>query len=83
MSGLVLIFFYFFFMSEILWYFTCTKHKDVPLIYALITVLLGWIPGLNIIISLIVLFLMAWLADNGIIELKNNWFNRVFLAYNE
>ena len=82
-SGLILIGFYILLIGEILWYFTCTKHKDVPLIYALIATLLGCIPGINIIISLLILFLMAWLADNGIIELKNNWFNRVFLAYNE
>ena len=65
------------------WYFTCTKHKDVPLALVLIDFIISLIPVMNWIFLLVNIGLLCYFVDEEIIELKNNWFNRTFLAYNE
>lgn len=66
---------------EFLWYFTCTNHEDVPLILVLLDVLTVFCPILNIIMFFINIVILYYLVDDYVITLKNNWFNRVFLAY--
>lgn len=83
MSALILTIFYFFNIALIIWYFTCTKHKEVPLILVLLDFILSMIPGFNIITFFINLLVIYGFADRGFIELKDNWFNRVFLAHEQ
>lgn len=65
-----------------LWYFTCTKHKKVPLIIVLLWFIIGFIPIINLFSTLFGFWALFNLVDEGTIELKDNWFNRTFLAYN-
>lgn len=69
-------------LAEFIWYLTCTEHKKVPLILALLDVLTMFCPILNIIMFFINIVILYALVDDWVIELKNNWFNRTFLAYN-
>lgn len=69
-------------ICEFLWYFTCTEHKEVPLILVLLDLLTVFCPMLNIIMFFANLVIFYGLIDDWIIELKDNWFNRVFLAHN-
>ena len=64
------------------WYFTCTKHKKVPLIIVLLWFVIGFIPIINLFSTLFGFWALFNLADEGTIELKDNWFNRTFLAHN-
>ena len=68
--------------AEFVWYLTCTEHKEVPLILVLLDVLTMFCPILNIIMFFINIVILYALVDDWIIELKDNWFNRTFLAYN-
>lgn len=83
MGIFVYIFFLFLGICEFIWYITCTKHKEVPLILVLLDVLTFFCPILNIITSICNIYILYVLTDDKTIELKNNWFNRTFLAYNE
>ena len=65
-----------------IWYFTCTKHKKVPLLSVLFLFIAGFIPFLNIISTIFSLMKLVDLIDDSDVELKDNWFNRTFLAYN-
>lgn len=65
-----------------LWYFTCTKHKKVPLILVLLFFTVGFIPIINVFSTLFGFWALLHLVDEKIVELKDNWFNRTFLAYN-
>lgn len=69
-------------IGEFVWYFTCTEHKDVPLILVLVDLLTIFCPILNIIMFFINIVILYSLVDDYYIELKDNWFNRVFLAHN-
>ncbi len=79
MGSFIIILGYVLVICEILWYFTCTKHEDVPLILVLIAIIISLIPGSNIIFSLSYPCVLHVLKIEGLIELKNNWFNRKFL----
>ena len=83
MGTFVYIFFLLLGICEFIWYITCTKHKEVPLILVLLDVLTFLCPILNIVTSISNIFVLYVLIDDETIELKNNWFNRTFLAYNE
>ena len=65
-----------------LWYFTRSKHKKVPLIILLLWFIIGFIPIINLFSTLFGFWALFNLVDEGTIELKDNWFNRTFLAYN-
>lgn len=83
MLGIFLsILFLFLGLAEFVWYLTCTEHKKVPLILVLLDVLTMFCPILNIIMFFINVVILYGLVDNWTIKLKDNWFNRVFLAYN-
>ena len=69
-------------ICEFIWYLTCTKHKDVPLILVLVDVLTLFCPILNIVMFFVNLWILYALVDEFTIDLKDNWFNRTFLAYN-
>lgn len=83
MGSFIIILGYILLICEVLWYFTCTKHEDVPLILVLIAIIFGLIPVVNIALSLVYLAILRMLEVEDLIELKNNWFNRKFLAYHE
>ena len=68
---------------EFVWYLTCTIHKDVPFILILLDFLFACIPGVNLLMALINPVLFIIMYKEADIELKNNWFNRKFLAYRE
>ena len=70
-------------IGEVIWYFTCTEHEEVPLLFVLIGIIFSLIPGLNIIMCIGLLIALAYMIDEDIINLKNNWFNKKFLAYHE
>lgn len=74
---------YLIFFLEIIWFFTCTDHSKIPLIVPLLVIIFGLIPGFNCIIALIIPLTAAILIEEEDITLKNNWFNRTFLAYHE
>ena len=79
----VILFFLFFILvlAEVVWYATCTKHKDIPLILVIIDALTGFFPVLNIFMFFINLLLLYFLIEDKSVKLKDNWFNRKFLAY--
>ena len=81
MSTFILIITYFLAFFEIIWYFTCTKHKEVPLVFPLIDTVICCIPGFNIIMVVANVLILWLLVEEEDIELKDNWFNRKFLAY--
>lgn len=83
MSAFIIILAYILVIGEFIWYFTCTEHKDVPLILVIITLIIGLLPGFNCFATFIIPMIIACLCDNGSVILKNNWFNRKFLAYRE
>lgn len=72
---------YFIAYVMLLWYATCTKHNKVPKILSVLYFFLCIIPIANYLICGV----WAWVYSEEFkydIELKNNWFNRTFLAYN-
>lgn len=70
-------------ICEFIWYFTCTEHKDIPLIIILLLLLLSLIPGVNLVMCVINITIFIGMVLGDYIKLKNNWFNRVFLAHYE
>jgi len=81
MSSFIMIVAYFIVFFEAIWYFTCTEHQEIPLILSLFDCILCCVPGVNCIMALVNILLACILTDGGYIKLKNNWFNRTFLAY--
>ena len=80
-GAFILIFGYILAYTLLLWYVTCTEHKKVPAILSVLYFLLCLIPGANYFICGI----WMWVYFEEFkynITLKNNWFNRKFLAYN-
>ena len=69
-------------ICEAIWYFTCTEHKDVPLILVLLDIAIVLCPILGTLLAIVNIFILGGLINERTIELKNNWFNRIFLAYN-
>lgn len=69
-------------ICEAIWYFTCTEHKEVPLILVLLDIVMVPCPILGTLLAIVNIFILAGLINERTIELKNNWFNRTFLAYN-
>ena len=81
MSAFILILTYILAVCEAVWYFTSTEHEEIPLIVSLFDCFLCCIPGINCIIVLANILISWILVNEGDIELKDNWFNRTFLAY--
>lgn len=65
----------------LIWYLTCVKHDSIPLILVLLFIGASWIPAVGIIIFLYLIILSVFKIQDGVCQLKDNWFNRVFLAY--
>ena len=68
-------------IGQFIWYLKCTEHKDVPLILVLLDALTMFCPILNVFMFILNIVILYYLLDDNIIELKDNWFNRTFLAY--
>lgn len=83
MGSFIIILAYFIVIAEILWYFTCTKHEKIPLILMMLLFILSLIPGFNVVMALLNIGVYVMFVDGYHIILKNNWFNRKFLAYRE
>jgi len=83
MGAFIIILAYILVIGEFIWYLTCTEHKDVPLILVIITLIFSLLPGFNCFAIFIIPMVIACLCDTGSVILKNNWFNRKFLAYRE
>ena len=66
-----------------LWFLTCTEHRSIPLLFVIVDFIMSLLPGLNILFFWINLVWLINSVMNCTVEMKNNWFNRVFLAYNE
>ena len=69
-------------ICESIWYFTCTEHKEVPLILVLWDIAMIPCPILGTLFVIVNIFILGELNNDRTIKLKNNWFNRTFLAYN-
>lgn len=84
MGTIVLIISYILIVCEFVWYFTCTKHEDIPLIAVLFWFIINCIPGLNVFTGFIAnpVIIGFFTIEEGI-ELKDNWFNRKFLAHHD
>lgn len=83
MSAFIIILFYFIVLGEIIWWFTSVRHTEIPLLLEIVIAIIMLCPGLHIIGS-IVFAAACWMACiEGDIQLKNNWFNRKFLAHRE
>lgn len=66
----------------LIWFFTSTNAcKDVPLLLPITLFGISWIPGVGIGLDTIFLAFICINVDD--LDLKNNWFNRTFLAYRE
>lgn len=72
---------YFIAYAVLLWYVTCTKHKRIPKILSVLYFFLCMIPVVNYFVCGIWVW-VYWEEYDYDIELKDNWFNRTFLAYN-
>lgn len=83
MNALIIILAYVLVICEVFWYFTCTKHEDIPLILVLIAIIIGLIPGMNVFAVILFPILFEILKADNLIKLKDNWFNRKFLSYRE
>ena len=83
MSAFVIILAYILAFLFFIWFFTCTEHKELPLIVVILDIIFTCIPGLNIAFAIGNFLIVAILIDEKLVTLKNNWFNRTFLAYNE
>jgi hypothetical protein len=83
MTGFFIILAYVLAFCETLWYFTCTKHDNIPLIIPIIIIILCCIPGFNCVMILINIIALGIMISEKVIQLKDNWFNRKFLAYHE
>lgn len=83
MGTFVMIAAYILIFIEIIWYFTCTKHEDIPLALVLLDIFLSCIPGFNCVMVIINVVVLGILSSEGDIELKDNWINRKFLAHRE
>ena len=70
-------------LCEILWYLTCTEHKNIPLLFVLLDIFTVFCPILNACMFIVNLIVLYQLVDTYSIKLKYNWFNRVFLAHHE
>ena len=70
-------------IGEIAWFFTCTEHKDIPLLAAILVSAIGLIPGMHCVCAIGFILLFILLHDKELMTLKNNWFNRTFLGYDE
>lgn len=81
MSAFIIIIGYFVAYAVLLWYITCTIHKKVPAILTVLYFILCMIPVVNYVIVSTYPFLYFEVFEDDI-KLKNNWFNRTFLAYN-
>jgi hypothetical protein len=81
MTGIIFGIAYILLLCEILWYFTCTEHEEVPLILVLLGILFVSIPGLHVLMVFLNPVILLGLYNDNYIELKDNWFNRKFLAY--
>lgn len=82
-SAILIILGYILVAFETVWYITCTEHRDIPLIIVLLIILLSLIPGLNCIMALVNFIILAFIVHEDVLKLKNNWFNRTFLAYHD
>ena len=65
----------------LIWYFTCIKHESIPLILVLLFVLFSWIPLIGYAIFMYLIMESFFKIEDRVCQLKDNWFNRVFLAY--
>lgn len=83
LSAILIILGYIFVVFETIWYITCTEHKDIPFIIVLLIILLSLIPGLNCIMTIVNFVILAIMISEHDLKLKNNWFNRIFLAYHD
>lgn len=81
MGTILLILFYILDVLLFLWYFTCTEHTKIPLILVIFDFILTMIPVVNIILFIINIVVASFLVDDYLLKLKDNWFNRTFLAY--
>lgn len=80
-NGFIIILGYIIAYSVLLWYATCTIHHAVPKIFSIFYFIICLIPIVNYFICFIwiAIYIAQYSTD---IELKDNWFNRTFLAYN-
>ena len=64
-----------------IWYITCTRHRNVPLIIPIFLLILGFVPLLGLFVLIMSCFIFILSKDSLGVELKNNWINRTFFAY--
>ena len=83
MGAFIYLIFYILLVIELIWWFTCTKHEDAPLALELVVAVLSFIPVVHIIFCIVFPIFCYKCVKDYDIELKNNWFNRTFLAYHE
>lgn len=81
LGGFIILLGYFIAYVILLWYATCTHHNRIPKILSVLYFFLCMIPFANYFIC------GVWVGTyyeefEQDIELKDNWFNRTFLAYN-
>lgn len=72
-----------FVLLEFVWYVTSTEHKYIPMILVLLDVAIAFIPVIGWFVFVGNIFIIIDLIENNNLELKDNWFNRNFLAYHE
>ena len=81
LGSFIIILGYFIVYAVLLWYITCTYHNKVPKILSVLYFFLCMIPVANYLVC--VIWILVYHEEyDYYIELKNNWFNRTFLAYN-
>ena len=83
LAAILLILAYILVVLEFIWYFTCTEHKEIPLILVILAFIVSLIPGMNVVMCILNIGAIFGLTSEYYITLKNNWFNRKFLAYRE
>lgn len=71
----------------LIWFLTCTKRKRFPHMITVLYIVLCTIPIMNYFVLAFVAFTFIEkyeeLEDEELITIKNNWFNRTFLGYEQ
>ena len=78
---MVHIIFYIIVVLELIWWYTCVDRKEIPLLIEILGTIFALIPGVEIACSVAIPCgcFLAYKTEQ--LKLKNNWFNRTFLAY--
>ena len=57
---------------EIIWWYTCTQNKEIPLLIQILGTIFALIPGVHVVCTIAVPVMCYWCYKDGDLKLKNN-----------